>query len=213
MIIPDDIPELEQRHIQDARLHANRYDLIASLNIPSNGVIAEIGVALGDFSRFLISTHNPREFHAFDIFQIHLLETLWGRNTSDVMGRRTHRQFYSDAMIGVESKIIIKEGLSGDTLKTYPDNYFDLIYIDAAHSYEEVKVDAELAVLKIKESGIIVFNDYVLYDPFIKEVYGVVPVVNELVVHQGWRVLGFALQRHMFCDVAIGRISNRVSTD
>ena len=33
--------------------------------------------------------------------------------------------------------------------------------------------------------------------------YGVVPAVNELVVSEGWQVVGFALQQHMFCDIAL----------
>jgi hypothetical protein len=35
--------------------------------------------------------------------------------------------------------------------------------------------------------------------------YGVVQVVNELVTSSNWRVIGFALQQHMFCDIALKR--------
>ncbi|MCM2511256.1 hypothetical protein ACVCIC_04940 [Burkholderia glumae] len=44
-----------------------------------------------------------------------------------------------------------------------------------------------------------------MYDPFVKAEYGIVPVVNEMVVNQGWKVIGFALQKDMFCDIAIQR--------
>jgi hypothetical protein len=37
--------------------------------------------------------------------------------------------------------------------------------------------------------------------------YGVVPAVNELVAKSGWRVVGFALQPCIFCDVAIRRVT------
>jgi hypothetical protein len=39
----------------------------------------------------------------------------------------------------------------------------------------------------------------------LQEDYGIVPVVNKMVVNQGWKVLGFALQKHMFCDIALVR--------
>jgi hypothetical protein len=33
--------------------------------------------------------------------------------------------------------------------------------------------------------------------------YGIVPVVNSLVVNEGYDVVAFALQQQMFCDIAI----------
>lgn len=80
-----------------------------------------------------------------------------------------------------------------------------MIYIDAAHDYESVKRDAEIAQQKIRRDGIIVFNDYVMYDPFIGAEYGVVQAVNELLVRGGWDVIGFALEKSLFCDIAIQR--------
>jgi len=35
--------------------------------------------------------------------------------------------------------------------------------------------------------------------------YGVVPVVNKLIVDEGWRIIAFALQKGMFCDIALRR--------
>ena len=31
------------------------------------------------------------------------------------------------------------------------------------------------------------------------------PVVNDLVVNHGWRVVGFALDQHLYCDIALQR--------
>lgn len=66
-------------------------------------------------------------------------------------------------------------------------------------------MDAVLAAKKIKHEGVIVFNDYTMFDHISGAAYGVVPAVNELITLGGWRVVGFALQQHMFCHIAIRR--------
>ncbi len=42
----------------------------------------------------------------------------------------------------------------------FPDNFFDLIYIDANHSYEEVKKDIINWLPKLKNTGTIAGHDY-----------------------------------------------------
>jgi hypothetical protein len=102
---------------------------------------------------------------------------------------------------------VIEIGDSAETLPRYEANYFDMIYIDANHFYDAVKVDAELAKVKIKQDGILIFNDYIMYDHIGGWPYGVVQAVNELVTSEDWRVVGFAFEPHMFCDIAIRRQS------
>ncbi|AYQ89519.1 class I SAM-dependent methyltransferase [Burkholderia gladioli] len=200
-----DFPELAAKHIAGARLYANRFDLISDLRLAPDSHIAEVGVALGTFSKFMIEKFKPKQFCAFDLFQIHIADTLWGRPTREVLRGMTHRQFYEAEMQNSTSPVITHEGLSSETLPRYPDEYFDMIYIDAAHTFDEVKLDAEISAAKIKKDGVLIFNDYIMHDPFIHADYGIVPVVNEMVVNHGWRVIGFGLQKHMFCDIAIQR--------
>ena len=78
-----------------------------------------------------------------------------------------------------------------------------MIYIDRSHHYKDVVRDAEAAVRKVKANGLIIFNDYILWDHVCGIYYGVMPVVNDLVANRGWKVKGLALQRNMFCDIAI----------
>jgi hypothetical protein len=80
-----------------------------------------------------------------------------------------------------------------------------MIYIDAGHDYPSVKKDATQSKEKIKEEGVLIFNDYIKYSHYDDSYYGIIPVVNELVVNQGFEVLGFALQADMYCDIAIRR--------
>jgi len=83
-----------------------------------------------------------------------------------------------------------------------------MIYIDAGHDLESVTKDADAAQAKIKNGGLIIFNDYIKYSHYDDCYYGVIPAVNGLVARNGFEVAGFALQPDMYCDIAIRRALN-----
>jgi len=196
-------PYLTHRHLENAKIYPSRYDLIQSLSSKKGGTIAEVGVALGEFSKYMIETLAPSRFIAIDMFKIHEWETLWGKKTKDVLGGMTHRQFYENAIQEHRNIIDVREGASYDCLDEFDDKYFDLIYIDADHEYENVKKDAEVSARKIKDDGVIVFNDYMMYDHLSHIPYGVVYAANEVIVREDYEVIGFALGWNMFCDLAV----------
>src|ERR1044072_1755327 len=116
----------------------------------------------------------------------------------------THRQFYEREMAAYGDVVTVIEGSSGETLRSHTDHSFDLVYVDGNHHYEFVKADAELGAQMTKDSGFLVFNDYMLIDHN-QPNYGIVPVVNEMVVNHGWHVVGFALDQTLYCDRALQR--------
>jgi len=177
--------------------------MLAGIGCPSNGIVCEVGVALGDFSIRMIELLTPRVFVAFDIFAMHEEPVHWGRSSQELFGGLTHQEFYRRRLLPYGSTVAIEQGLSHEALARYPDRHFDLIYLDAGHTYEAVSKDAEISARKVKPGGLVVFNDYTLYDPFLRADYGVVEAVNQLVVAGGWQVVGFALEANMFCDIAI----------
>jgi len=178
--------------------------LIEALGIEPGGVVTEIGVAVGDFSDFLLRSLQPRLFVAIDTFELRTIPAHWGQSTAS-FGEQTHLEYYRKRFENYGSRVRIHVARSHEALAGYLDESFDLIYIDALHDYENVRRDANLAARKLKGSGVIVFNDYTMFDPLTDAPYGVVPAVNELVLEGGWRIVGFALQQHMFCDIAIRR--------
>ena len=70
---------------------------------------------------------------------------------------------------------------------------------------EKVKVMKGLS-WDILSDGYLVMNDYILYDHFAKEEYGVVQATNEFMVEYNFEMIYFALHPEMFCDVLIRRI-------
>ncbi len=204
---------LKQHHIAPgAGVFADRHVMLETLSVPRGGVIAEIGVAFGDFSQVMLDTLQPKEFHAFDLFTMHThdwLEAWGGRSLRETFNGRTHGDYYrtrfrSDTATG---RMHIFEGDSSSLLTAQPDHSYDLIYIDGAHDYVGVKKDADASAQKIKPNGMLIFNDYIMHDHMTNTPYGVVHVVNDLCVTHGWRIAGFALQGAMFCDVALRRAS------
>ena len=116
----------------------------------------------------------------------------------------TQRQYYEREMAPYLDVIRIVEGNSQETLRSYTDGSFDLVYVDAAHEYDAVKADAEYAVEMTAKSGFLVFNDYMMFDHN-NYTYGIVPVVNELAVNHGWDVVGFAINHALYADIALQR--------
>lgn len=68
--------------------------------------------------------------------------------------------------------------------KTFNNNFFDMIYIDAAHDYISVKEDINLWLPKLKPGGVICGDDYILGWP------GVIQAVDEIFGKENINVVG-----------------------
>ena len=200
-----DLPALLPEHVADAALYADRNEALAGL--PRNGVVAELGVAFGDFSETMIHHLKPLRFDAFDIFRGHESETFWDRPTAECFGELSHRQFYERRFAKeiATNRLCVYEGDSATELGKQPDATYDVIYIDSDHSFAGVVRDANVATRKVKPDGILVFNDYIMFDYHYGVPYGVAPVVHDLCVNHGWQVAYIALQRDLFFDIALRR--------
>lgn len=198
----DPLP-LKPEHLNDARLYADRFDMVRKLKIKKGGAVAEIGVFRGDFSEFLIDNLNPAHFFAYDVFDISTETSMWGMPIETFFDGLSRKEFYRRRFQSRSTSVTIVEGYTSETLVGGTDRYFDLIYVDAGHSYDDVSHDAMHALRMIKQDGLIIFNDYTMMDPLYNVPYGVVQAVNEIVTKGVWKVVGLSLNSHMFCDVAL----------
>jgi len=174
-------------HVQGCLVLADREVMIRE-HLPKHGVVAEVGVHQGINARTILEGAQPRELHlidlTFSILQEHLIEP------------------------GLHDGIVqLHEQDSADALAAFPDEYFDWIYIDANHYYAGVKRDIEQAKRKVKRDGLLVFNDYITFSHAEFVYYGVVRAVNELCLEDGWAFRYLALAPHMYCDVALTRLT------
>lgn len=61
---------------------------------------------------------------------------------------------------GLEDRVLVMVGESKDILPQLGINAFDLIFIDATHTYDAVMLDSTLSYPLLKENGIMVWHDY-----------------------------------------------------
>jgi hypothetical protein len=173
-------PQLQDAHLCNCRVIADRHSLLEQL--PKGAIVAEVGVAYGDFSQEILTRTQPRELHLID------LEQRWG-----------------ERFLHLGNQVQNHIGDSSDQLAQLPNAYFDWIYIDADHSYEMVKRDTEIAKRKVKSGGLLVFNDYTVYDAFLAQPYGVPKTVHELCREENWEMTHLALEATGFFDVVLRR--------
>ena len=181
-------PMLDEQSITNCRMFVDRAAMVRAL-VPLGGIGAEVGVWDGDFSAILLQILAPVRLYLIDI----------------AIRERVMTRF-ADKLGG--PILTAHQGDGVEVLRQFPDEHFDWIYVDGDHSYSGVRRDAEIAVRKIKPAGVLFFNDYTMGDHNVPEgfySYGVIPVVNDLCLHNGFEMIGFAFQPEMYCDVAIRR--------
>lgn len=141
------------------RIFETRNDLLDKL--PKNLKVVELGVFKGEFSEEIRTRMNPKELYLVDIW-----EGEFGSGDKDG-NNHTIVKDMKEIYLNIKNKYISYDNIfiyrknSIDFLNSFADNYFDMIYVDADHSYEAVTKDMELSFKKIKNSGILTGHDYI----------------------------------------------------
>jgi hypothetical protein len=161
-------------------------------------------VLAGDYSFEFASRKSPKSIDLVDTFRsrdwFHIAEP---RFLPD-----NHLDFIKGKFAKFEA-VTIHQGLSNDVMKDLIslNRKFDYIYLDADHTRSQVNKDLHNAVRLISAGGIIGLNDYIMWDYFQDVEYGVVQTLNEfLAKNLNWKVVGYALNHHLFSDIFIKEI-------
>jgi hypothetical protein len=179
---------LTGRHVANCRVFPSREELISTM--PEKAVCAEVGVQTGYFSAQILNRTAPRKLHLLDLSIAQIRYDL-----------------YPELRSAVGSGIVeLHEGSSAQILSTFPDHFFDWLYIDGDHSFAGVILDIAQALRVVNPHGLIVFNDYVKYSPLELFQYGVMEAVNDLCLTQDFEMVGLALHGLGYFDVAIRKI-------
>jgi hypothetical protein len=202
--------DLTQSSVNNAKVYANRVEALS--HWPKGAVVAEVGVATGDFSSLILDRLMPAKFHAYDIFHLHKKDIIWGKPSGEYFGSGTHRAYY-EAKFQVQidaGTVFVFEGDSSVELAKRGEATYDVIYVDGDHRKAGVLKDTQAAVRTIKEDGLIVFNDYIKFDRKGME-YGVIQTVNSLCASGDWEMVYVALEPEGYHDVAIRRTRRAVA--
>jgi hypothetical protein len=167
----------------------NRIEMIIN-RVPKNGVYAEVGVFKGSLSDELYKRLTPSKLVLIDLFE--------GYNPS---GDQDGNNFtYADMptehdlmkkRYSTDPNVQILKGDSSTLLSQFPDNTFDMIYIDGDHTYEGVKKDIQVAFHKVKPNGWIMGHDYEMNMAKARTHYsfGVRQAVDEFCTSHGQTIL------------------------
>jgi len=168
-------PPLPLFALAEAKLFPDRESLLTL--IPTGGTVAEVGVYQGEFSRIILQSRSPLEFHLIDI----------DLSPLDPMPANTVKHQGDSSMI----------------LGGFPAAFFDWIYIDGDHDYSGVMKDLVEAHRALKPGGHLMCNDYSNWCSAEAKPYGVARAVNEHVLEHGYTVKGLGLHPAGLHDILL----------
>lgn len=167
---------IDNNHIANTKFLTNREELLKLL--PKGGIVAELGVDEGNFSKKIIEICNPKTLHLIDV---------WGTKRYNQNKKISVENQFKNQIYNGQIKINI--GLSTEVVNQFQDEYFDWIYIDTTHSYNTTKQELESYRSKIKKNGIIAGHDFIIgnWDKMVK--YGVIEAVYEFCIKYDWEII------------------------
>ena len=139
-------------------------------------VICEVGVRRGRNLR-LMTEHSPKIAVAVDSW---IDDSVRSRNDMGDSQAKLDGQYEDVKRLAAERPCIqIYREYSTDAARRFPNNYFDLIYIDADHTYEGCLSDLETWYPKVKKGRFLIGDDYRDYVPPRADVkFGVIEAVQ-----------------------------------
>lgn len=137
----------------------NRIELLRY--IPTNGIIAEVGVLYGEYAKHIISVCQPKELHLIDLWEKQPADQYY-EPALDFISRKEWERIYSNLKEEYQENQRVKLHKKDSTLacESFPDNYFDFVYIDANHSTKACLSDLNLWFRTVKINGYIGGHDF-----------------------------------------------------
>jgi len=143
------------RHIRSFEMYREDLgNLLKENNLNSNG--AEIGVAEGNFSEVIIKNFGLKTVYLIDSWKEH-------RYWKGIITQKQQDEIYnkvSERVSPYGDKVKIVKENSENASKLFEDNFFDFIYIDASHFYNDICNDLKLWYPKLRTGGCFSGHDY-----------------------------------------------------
>jgi len=126
--------------------------------LPKNAICAEFGVYAGRFMRHIIKDTHPSKLYLVDPYWKVYGDKYWwsNKNTLDVFLKAVYRvkKYDNDKCI----TFVIDTDIN--FLNDIKDYFFDWIYLDSSHEYEETLKELDAVKLKMKPEGLICGHDF-----------------------------------------------------
>jgi hypothetical protein len=183
---------VNDEHVRACRVLSDRVSLLREL--PPHGVVAEIGAAFGDYTSDILAYNLPAKLHLVDMWS----SERYARGLETIMQK--HREVIE------RGGLHIHQGASLEMLETFPEAYFDWVYIDTDHTYPTTAAELRLAARKVKHTGFIAGHDYCPGNVVTPWPYGVIEACNEFCVKEGWQYRFLTVEPHGHNSFALSRL-------
>lgn len=185
-------PPLDLVHTEVCQVLPTREAMLDCL--PKGGVAAEVGVASGDFSEEILKRIEPRKLYLIDAWQ----DERYAEGLQCVQERFASRIN--------DGSVELRRGLSCDVLASFPDNYFDLLYLDTTHSYDLTTRELDVAISKSSERGLIAGHDFTAGNVVAPHVYGVIQATAAFCRQNRWRYKHISIDPDTYFSFCLERI-------
>jgi hypothetical protein len=179
---------------------------------PKGGVVAEIGVAKGDFSVEILKWMEPKKFTLIDPWEeqakadyrtdssnVHQHE--FDRRYNDVLAR-----FQAERASGV---VEVKRAYSTVCASEFPYEHFDFVYIDGDHTYGAVLADLRTYYPRLGRDGFLAGHDFANHLLASYANFGVIDAVCDFVRESNASLL--LITGGSFPTYVLGRPDNRLA--
>jgi len=165
----------------------DRKTLIGSL--PHGGVVAEVGVASGGFSEIILERNQPSRLVLIDCWE-HQADSEYKDDPANGPNQAYQDGVYKSvcSMFANRPEVEIVRAYSLPAATLFPDEHFDIVYLDGNH----LIVDQDIAAYwpKVKRGGWLTGHDYTFVPGFIT----VKPLVDAWVKAKGLELFVAGLQ-------------------
>lgn len=169
------------------------YDDFLASNPRENAKVVEVGVALGKSISYLVDKVIRAGRDDISVYAVDAWAGVDRNGEQQAMSSPNEdyelfiRMMREHCPVEL-AEIIIRRGWSVDESKKFKDNSVDLVVLDAAHDYENVRTDLHAWIPKIRNSGYIGGDDYVDDYPGLKKALHEVFDSQELEIRHdlGW---------------------------
>lgn len=147
----NDTPFAGENWVHDATLQGLTLGIAT---VPENGNIIEIGSWKGRSASIILQSHPTINLFCVDT---------WKGSKEHNLEKDTDLFFYffhNMRSMNLFSRIVPLRIMSSDILKYFEPKSIDMIFIDGSHEPDDVRTDLKNASILIKDSGIIIGDDY-----------------------------------------------------
>jgi hypothetical protein len=164
------------------RLESRDSDFLEYL--PKGGVVAELGVETGSYAKKILEINRPKELHLVDVWDS--IPDPWPSLEEQKKNYQNINKLFDPEI--QNGMLIVHKGDDLLYLNAFPDGYFDWIYIDTTHSYEQTLSELEISSKKVKRDGYICGHDFVDNEFGRRSRFGVIPAVYDFTRKSKWKI-------------------------